>query len=59
MSIGPKLQALVDGDCIKENKANDLDSQQKDAIEALNMSQIYAIIEAREKVGPITTAEFI
>ena len=59
MSIGSKLQALVDGQCISSSAANDLNPDQQAKIEQLTMSQIYAIIEAREKIGAIHTAEFI
>jgi hypothetical protein len=59
MPLGAKLQSLVEHECIDLTAANELSDEKKAAIENLLMSQINAIIEVRQTVGEIKTANFI
>ena len=57
--MGEKLQALVDGDCVPSSFANTLTVTQKEAIEELDWSKIWAMREAREKVGAVQGSSMI
>jgi hypothetical protein len=54
MPDNPKLQTLVENDCLVQTRANELTTEQKAAIEALAWSQIYALVESRLAVGLVT-----
>ena len=56
---GEKLQALIDGECIDTNAISALTDTQRQAIEALDWSQIWALREAREQVGVVRNSEMI
>lgn len=58
-TTGAKLQALVDGKCIKSRAAAELPAEQKAAIENLTQDQINTCIDVRRLVGEVHTADFI
>lgn len=58
-TIGAKLQALVDAECISSHAAAALPETQKTAIENLAPSQIDTLIDVRRLVGAVTNSNFI
>lgn len=59
MPYGPKLQALIEGNCISTGRADGLTPTQKDAIENLSQAQIETLIQVQAAVGPVFNGDMI
>lgn len=57
--IGPKLQILIDGGCIKKEVAMELRSQQLTSIEALSYAQIGTLVDVQRAVGTVMNSNLI
>ncbi len=51
--MGEKLQSLIDGNCVIQSAVASLTPAQKQAIEDLPWSQVYAMREARQITGEL------
>ena len=59
MPYGPKLQELLNGNCINDQAAEGLSNQQKAAIENLTQAQIETLIQVQAAVGEVTNGQMI
>lgn len=59
MAYGPKLQALINGNCITTTRADALEATQKDAIENLTQDQIDTLIAVQAAVGEVPNGNMI
>ena len=57
--IGPKLQILIDGGCIKLEEAGKLSSQKLSSIEELSYAQIGTLVDVQRVVGPVMNSDLI
>ena len=57
--IGPKLQILIDGGCIKEEEARKLTSQKLSSIEELSYAQIGTLVDVQRAVGAVMNSQLI
>ena len=59
MEYSSNLQALIDGNCISTERADELTQSQTAAIENLTQSQIETLIEVQAAVGPVFNGKMI
>ena len=57
--MGPKLQALINGNCISSQRAEELGPTQKAAIEDLTQTQIEVLIQVQAAVGAVPNGQMI